>query len=67
MIDLDNTIIFETSMNTTKFAAKKEIEYLFGVKVAKIRSSIHNNKKFIYVKFAKENPAIDIATKLGMI
>lgn len=67
MIDLDNTIIFETSMTSTKAQVKKEVEKLFNVKVEKVRTSIHNNKKFAYVRFAKTNPAIDIATKLGMI
>ena len=67
MIDLDNTIIFETGMNSAKEELKKEIEKIFNVKIEKIRTSIRNNKKLAYVKFAKENPAIDIATKLGMI
>ncbi len=67
MIDLDNTLIFETSLNATKDQIKKEIVKLFNVKVDKVRTSIKNNKKFAFVKFAKSNPAIDIATKLGMI
>lgn len=67
MIDLDNALIFETEMDSKKDQIKKEIVKLFKVKVKKVRTSIHNNKKFAYVKFAKENPAIDIATKLGMM
>ncbi|MCA9485859.1 MAG: 50S ribosomal protein L23 [Nanoarchaeota archaeon] len=67
MIDLDNTLIFEVERRESKTDIKKEVEKTFNVKVDKIRTLIRENKKFAYVKFAKENPAIDIATKLGMI
>ena len=67
MIDLDNTLIFVTNLNETKESIKKEVEKIFKVKVEKVRISVRSNKKYAYVKFAKENPAIDIATKLGMI
>lgn len=67
MIDLDNTLIFEVEKRERKEAIKKEVEAVFNVKVEKVRTSIKANKKFAYVRFKKENPAIDIATKLGMI
>mgnify|MGYP001584566039 CR=1 FL=1 len=67
LIDLDNTLIFQTGMKETKEEIKREIEKLFKVKIEKVRTLIRQNKKYAYAKFAKENPAIDIATKLGMI
>jgi len=67
LIDLDNTLIFQVEKENTKDEIKKEIEKIFKVKVAKVRTSIRSNKKYAYVKFKKENPAIDLATKLGMI
>lgn len=67
MIDLDNTLLFQTDRRSTKTEIKKEIETLFGVKVEKIRTLIHLNKKYAYVKLNKASPAIDLATKLGMI
>ncbi len=67
MIELDNILLFETDMHKTKLAIKKEVETLFSVKVEKIRTFIKNNKKYSYVKLNKANPAIDVATKLGMI
>jgi len=67
MIDLDNTISFEVERRANKDEIKKEVEKTFDVKVSKIRTFIRKNKKFAYVKLNKENPAIDIATKLGMI
>lgn len=67
MIDLDNTLLFELERRESKDKIKKEIEKIFNVKVSKIRTLTRHNKKYAYVKFAKENPAIDVATKLGMI
>jgi large subunit ribosomal protein L23 len=67
MIDLDNTLVFETSLKSSRSEVKKEIEKIFSIKVDKVRIQIRNNKKFAFVKLAKENPAIDVATKLGMI
>lgn len=67
MIEIDNILLFECSMNDTKPEIKKEIESLFKVKVERVRTLIRINKKYAYVKLNKANPAIDIATKLGMI
>ena len=67
MIDLDNTLIFETERRATKTEIKKEVESIFSVKVQAVRTSITGNKKYAYVKLNKANPAIDVATKLGMI
>ncbi len=67
MIELDNIILFETSLQSKKPEIQKEIESMFNVKVEKVRTHIRANKKFAYVKLNKANPAIDIATKLGMI
>jgi len=46
---------------------KKEIEEIFNVKVEKINTLLRKNKKYAYVKLNSKNPAIDVATKLGMI
>lgn len=67
LIESENTLIIETDMKAKKPELKKEIEEVFKVKVEKIRASIRGNKKILYVRLAKENPAIDVATKFGMI
>ena len=67
MIDLDNTLLFVVERQNKKGAIKQEVETIFSVKVDKIRTLLRSNKKYAYVKLKKENPAIDIATKLGMI
>ncbi len=67
LIETENTLIFQTAREIRKEEIKKEIESIFNVKVDKIRTLIRGNKKNAYVKLNKKNPAIDIATKLGMI
>jgi large subunit ribosomal protein L23 len=67
LIDLDNTLSFQTSRKANKTEIKKIVEESFNVKVESVRTNIRLNKKYAYVKLKKENPAIDIATKLGMI
>ena len=67
MIDIDNTLIFEIPRQSKKVKIKEEVEKTFEVKVEKVRTLIKENRKIAYVKLIKSNPAIDIATKLGMI
>jgi large subunit ribosomal protein L23 len=67
MIDLDNTLIFEVNRKYNKKDIKREVEKVFSVKVEKLRTLIRHNKKLSYVKLKKENLAIDVATRLGMI
>ena len=67
MIERENTLTLQTEKEKTKDEIKKEVEELFNVKVDKIRVLIRGNKKNAYVKLKKEFPAIDVATKLGLI
>ena len=67
MIESQNVLTFSTDKNRTRDEIKKEIEELFEIKIEKIRTLIKGNKKYAYVKLKKEFPAIDIATKLGII
>ena len=67
MIERENSLTFETSRDRNKEEIKNEIEKLFDVKVENIRTLIRNGKKYSYVKLKKEFPAIDVATKLGMM
>jgi large subunit ribosomal protein L23 len=67
MIEAENVLTVKTDKKKTKNEIKKEIEDLFEVKVEKVRTLIRGNKKYAYVKLKKEFPAIDIATKLGII
>lgn len=67
LIELNNTLIVEADRRNSKEQIKKEFEETFNVKVDSINTLIRANKKFAYVKLNKKNPAIDVATRLGMI
>tara|TARA_Y100000310_G_C20131709_1_gene556147 strand:+ start:79 stop:321 length:243 start_codon:yes stop_codon:yes gene_type:complete len=67
LIDMDNTLVFEAPRQAKKVEIKGAVEKLFTVKVQGIRTLHHGNKKLAYVRLTKENPAIDLATKLGMM
>lgn len=67
LIESQNVLTFVFGLNTTKDQIKKEIESLFDVKVEKIRVMNRKSKKYAYVKLNAKHPAIDIATKLGLI
>ena len=67
MIELDNVLLFEVESKTNKTQIKQEFEKIFKVKVDKVNTLNKGTKKLAYIKLNKKNPAIDIATKLGMI
>ena len=67
IIEIENTLLFEFPREIGKTEIKNEIEKMFKVKVVGVRTLIRGNKKRAYVKLDKKNPAIDVATKLGMI
>lgn len=66
-IEVDNVLVFEVDRAVKKEDVKKEVEYLFNVKVAGVRTLTRKNKKIAYVKLKPEFPAIDVATKLGLM
>jgi large subunit ribosomal protein L23 len=67
MIESRNILTFTTEKERTKEEIKKEIESLFKVKVESMKTHIRGNKKYVHVKLKKEFPAIDVATKLGLM
>ena len=67
MLEAENKIAFFVDRTTNKKEIKKEMETLFKVKVESVRTEIRNNKKIAFIKLKKENLAIDLATKLGMM
>jgi len=67
LIEAQNILTFETSKIKTKEEIKKEFEEVFKSKVEKIRTLVKGNRKYAYIKLKKEFPAIDIATKLGLM
>ena len=67
LIELNNTLVVEIDRRNSKKQIKKEFEEVFNVKIDSINTLIRKNKKYAYIKLNIKNPAIDIATKLGMI
>jgi large subunit ribosomal protein L23 len=67
LIESQNVLAFKMGLNATKKQIRKEVEELFEVKVDKVRVMVRESKKYAYVKLKKEFPAIDVATKLGLI
>ena len=67
LIESKNTLTFKTDKKANKTEIKKEIESLFGVKVEKVRVLVRGSSKYFYVKLKSQFPAIDVATKIGMI
>jgi len=66
-IETQNTLTFEVSKIKSKKDIKKEFEEVFKAKIQKMRTLIRGNKKYAYIQLKKEFPAIDIATKLGLM
>ena len=67
VMELDNVLLFLVDRRADKKEIKEEFEKLFNVKVEKVRTLTRKNKKYAYIKLNKKNPAIDLATKLGMM
>ena len=66
-IEAENVLVFVVDRAVSKIEIKSEVEKLFGVKVVKVRTHTLKNKKVAYVKLKSEYPAVDVATKLGMM
>ena len=66
-IESDNILVFVVDRAVSKKDVKGEVENLFDVKVAKVRTHTLKNKKIAYVKLKADYPAMDVATKLGMM
>ena len=66
-IEAENVLVFVVDRAVDKAGVRAEVESLFGVKVVKVRTHTLKNKKIAYVKLKAEYPAVDVATKLGMM
>lgn len=66
-IEVDNVLVFVVDRAISKPEIKAEVEGLFDVKVEKVRTHTMKNKKLAYVKLKAEFPAVDVATKLGVM
>ena len=67
LIEMKNILVFEFDKRLGKEEIKKKIEEIFDVKVEAVNTLLKKNKKYAYIKLKPEYPAIDVATKLGLI
>lgn len=67
LMESQNKLIFVVDIDADKKMIKNAIEDMFKVKVENVRTYVQNGGKKAYVKFSDENPAIDIATQLGLM
>ncbi|MBI2672501.1 50S ribosomal protein L23 [Candidatus Woesearchaeota archaeon] len=63
----ENKIIFIVERKARKADIKKAIEEMFSVKVEKVNTLIGREGKKAFIKLHKDNNAMDVATKLGLM
>ncbi|MDP3765099.1 MAG: 50S ribosomal protein L23 [Nanoarchaeota archaeon] len=68
LMEAENKLIFIVNKKATKKEIKKAVEDMFKVEVDNVNTFINSDgEKRAYVKFSSKNPAIDIATKMGLM
>lgn len=68
MVELENKLLFVIDLKSNKTDVKKAVEEAFNVKVETVNTyTTSRGSKRAYVKLNKENPAIDVMTKLGLM
>lgn len=68
LMEAENKLVFVVHAKATKPDIKKAVEELFKAKVASVNTLVlPTGEKRAYVKFAPDQPAIDIATSLGLM
>ena len=68
LMEAENKLIFVVNKKATKKEIKSAIEEMFKVKIEKVNTFVSaDGEKRAYIKFSSKNPAIDIATNLGLM
>ena len=68
LMESENKLVFVVDKKAKKNDIKKAIEEMFKVTVDSVRTfNSFKGEKRAYVKFSEKNPAIDIATQLGLM
>ncbi|MFH1592558.1 MAG: 50S ribosomal protein L23 [Candidatus Woesearchaeota archaeon] len=67
LLSSENKIVFVVENKSNKKQIKEDFEKMFKVKVLKVNTLIHKGRKKAYIKLPPENPAIDIATQMGLM
>ena len=68
LMESENKLIFVVNKKATKKEIKKAVEQMFKVGVVDVNTfTSPEGEKRAYVRFSPKNPAIDIATRMGLM
>ena len=68
LMERENKLVFVIDLKANKDEVKELVEKTFEVKVDKVNTFVTNKgEKRAYVQLSKNNPAIDVMTKLGLM
>jgi len=68
LMERENKLVFVIDLKANKDEVKELVEKTFEVKVDKVNTFVTNKgEKRAYVQLNKNNPAIDVMTKLGLM
>ncbi|MBI2656027.1 50S ribosomal protein L23 [Candidatus Woesearchaeota archaeon] len=68
LMESENKLIFVVNKKAAKKEIKKAIEQMFKVEVTSVNTFVsQDGEKRAYIKFSAKNPAIDIATQMGLM
>lgn len=68
LMEAENKLIFVVNKRATKKEIKTAVEEMFKVRIEKVNTFVNaDGEKRAYIKFSSKNPAIDIATQLGLM
>jgi ribosomal protein uL23 len=68
LMESQNKLVFVVDRKATRKQVREEIQSLFHVKIVSVNTHITaGGEKRAYVKFHPETPALDVATKLGLM
>ncbi|OIO66328.1 50S ribosomal protein L23 [Candidatus Woesearchaeota archaeon CG_4_10_14_0_2_um_filter_57_5] len=66
-MESENKMVFIVQSGVSRQVIRQAIETGFNAKVVSVNLHTMKGQRRAYVKFADETPAIDIATKLGIM
>lgn len=68
LMESENKLAFIVDLKSTKADIKKALEEELKAKIVDVKTLVdRKGRKKAYVRFSDETPAIDIATKLGLM
>jgi len=67
LMEAQNKLIFVVDISANKEMIKNALEEMFKVEINNVKTFIQKGEKRAYITFAEKNPAIDIATQMGLM